>query len=164
MPLDAQCRGNKALTCLLCIQQITRMFDEYFNDWEVRQGFEKEFISLWPHWLGMDNLHLLDEICEDQWSRFNALMKSISSRYVIGVADCTSHSIAFPERIEEYLADYDRSMQKGASQFSKFVIPDLHCVITEEWDYTYILWHNGRGEVAKLAPFIHGSQLHHFAS
>lgn len=54
-------------------------------------------------------------------------------------------------------------MRKDASLFSKFIIPDLHCVITEEWDYTYIIWHKNDGAVDALMPYILNSRLYHFS-
>ena len=54
-------------------------------------------------------------------------------------------------------------MNKDASSFSKYIIPDLECVITEEWDYTYILWHKKNGAVEALNPYIIKSGLKRFA-
>ena len=54
-------------------------------------------------------------------------------------------------------------MRKDSSQFSKFAIPDLQCVISEEWDYTYIIWHKNDGTVDVLKPYILNSKLHHFS-
>jgi hypothetical protein len=38
----------------------------------------------------------------------------------------------------------------------------LGCVISEEWDYTYIIWHKNNGAVEALAPYIKASRLEHF--
>ncbi len=139
------------------------MFDAYFEDCEVRREFRKEYISLWPEWLGEDRLHLLDEVGEEEWSRFNALILSISKDFRTGIARYSSGLIEFPDDFELLLDDHPTSMRKDASQFSKFVIPDLNCVITEEWDYTYILWHKNISTVDTMKPYILHSKLHHFS-
>jgi hypothetical protein len=55
-------------------------------------------------------------------------------------------------------------MQKDASLFSQFVIPALDCVITEEWDYTYILWHRDTRALEALKPLLSDANLHHFSN
>ncbi len=65
--------------------------------------------------------------------------------------------------MEPLLSTYEETMRKDASQFSKFVIPDLDCVLTEEWDYTFIIWHKNNGAVDALRPYILNSMLHHFS-
>jgi hypothetical protein len=141
---------------------MSELFDEYFEDWEVRPDFSREYISLWPGWLG-DRHHLLDEVTEEEWSRFNSLASAISKDFRVGIARCSSETVDFPEVIDPLLSGYKESTRKDASQFSKFVIPDLRCVITEEWDYTYILWHKSDGAVDALKPYILASKLHHFS-
>lgn len=54
-------------------------------------------------------------------------------------------------------------MKKDSSLFSKYIIPELECVITEEWDYTYIIWHKNNGAVEALIPYILDSKLLHFS-
>lgn len=36
-------------------------------------------------------------------------------------------------------------MEKDSSLFLKLVLPELGCIISEEWDYTYIVWHQNNG-------------------
>ena len=139
------------------------MFDTYFDDWEVKPEFSKEYISLWSNWLGEENLHLLDEVSEEDWSRFNSLIIVIAKTYNIGLVDCDARLVSFPKNIEDTLSNYSISMNKNASSFSKYIIPDLECVITEEWDYTYILWHKKNGAVEALNPYIIKSGLKRFA-
>jgi hypothetical protein len=54
-------------------------------------------------------------------------------------------------------------MQKNASQFFQLVIPALDCVITEEWDYTYILWHRDVDALGAIKPLLFGARLEHFS-
>jgi len=138
------------------------MFSRYFDGWEVRPDFEKEAISLWPNWLGEANLHKLDEVTENEWAHFNSLLKLIAEKYEIELADCDSRSVSKMDDIEKTLCEYEDSMSKDASQFSKYVIPGLDCVLTEDWDYTYILWHKNNGAVEALAPLIAEIGLYHF--
>ena len=55
-----------------------------------------------------------------------------------------------------------RVSEKDFSQFTHFVIPELDAVFTEEWDYTWILWHRGNGAVEALAPLVADAGLHHW--
>ncbi len=138
-------------------------FDEYFEDYEVRPEFSRVYVSLWPGWLGQDKLHLLDEVGEEEWSRFNSWVSAISRDFRLGIANCLTGIVEFPDKIEPHLSEYQVSIRKDASQFSKFIIPNLNCVITEEWDYTYIIWHKNDGAVDALKPYVLSSSLHHFS-
>ena len=139
------------------------MFNEFFEDDDVREDFSREYVSLWPGWLGEGRLHLLDEVSEKDWSRFKSLVSSISRDFRLGIANCSTGTVEFPDEIECYLGEYRVSMGKDASQFSKFIIPELNCAITEEWDYTYIIWHKHDGAVDALKPYVLRSSLHHFS-
>lgn len=127
------------------------MFNNYFDDWEVKPQFKKEYISLWPEWLGKENFHLLDHVTEEEWSRFNSLISAISQNFKLGVVDCEAAAVNFPPNITSSLSCYTDSMNKDASLFSKYIVPELGSVITEEWDYTYILWHKDNGAVDALS-------------
>ena len=139
------------------------MFDQYFDDWEIKPIFEKEYVSLWSGWLGEKNYHLLDQVTEEEWSRFNALISSISQKYQTGIVDCNVGTVSFPNGIESSFSNHTVSMKKDSSLFSKYIIPELECVITEEWDYTYIIWHKNNGAVEALIPYILDSKLLHFS-
>lgn len=140
-----------------------QMFDRYFDDCEVRTGFTREYVSLWPGWLGKDRLHLLDDVSEEEWSKFNAWVSAVSRDFRVGIARYSSRVVEFTDEMEPLLSTYEETMRKDASQFSKFVIPDLDCVLTEEWDYTFIIWHKNNGAVDALRPYILNSMLHHFS-
>ena len=138
------------------------MFSEYFEDWEVKPEYSKEFVSLWKGWLGKENFHKLDEVTEVEWGRFNTLLKSLAKDFAIEVANCEQQSLTKVGDIESVLSNYGESMNKNASEFTKLVVPDLGCVISEEWDYTYIIWHKNSGAVEALAPYIKAANLEHF--
>ncbi|MEP4309694.1 MAG: hypothetical protein ABJ364_08095 [Lentilitoribacter sp.] len=140
------------------------MFDQYFDGWEEKSIFEKEYISLWSGWLGKADCHLLDQVTEEEWSRFNSFISSISQKYKTGLVDCNEGTVSFSTEIVRTLSSHTQSMNKDASQFSKYVIPEMECVITEEWDYTYIIWHKNNGAVEALIPDILDSKLQHFSS
>ena len=139
------------------------MFNQYFDDWEVKPQFEKEYLSLWSGWLGKENYHLLDAVTEKEWSRFNSFILTISKTFKIGIADHNMRSVAFPNDISSTLSSYSDSMNKDSTLFSQYVLPEMECVITEEWDYTYILWHKNNGAVERLSPYIDKVDLKHFS-
>lgn len=138
------------------------MFSDYFEDWEVKPEYSKEFISLWKGWLGQDNCHKLDEVTEGEWARFNELLRILASDFSLKVANCENQSLTKISDIESVLSSYEESMNKESSEFTKLVIPDLGCVISEEWDYTYIIWHKNNGAVEALAPYIKAANLESF--
>jgi hypothetical protein len=139
------------------------MYHSYFEDWEVKGEFTKEFVSLWGGWLGEES-HKLDLVTENEWARFNGLVKLISQNFVVKLVNCNSEKLLDIENIQDSLANYTESMNKDSSLFSRYVLPELDCVITEEWDYTYIIWHKGNGAVEKLSPLIKKAELKHFAN
>ena len=138
------------------------MFSEYFEDWEVKQKYSKEFVSLWGGWLGKDNYHKLDEVTEAEWSRFNSLLRQLAKDFSLEVANCERQSLTKVRDIESLLTNYEESMNKDPTKFTKLVIPELECIISEEWDYTYIIWHKNNGAVETLSPYIQSSLLKHF--
>ena len=138
------------------------MFNKYFEDWELKPEYNKEYISLWSGWLGEKNLHKLDEVTENEWARFNNLIKNCAKDFAIEIVDCDNQSITKVKEIESVLSNYKESMNKDSSFFSKFVLPELECVISEEWDYTYIIWHKNNGAVEALSSYIKKSGLKHF--
>jgi len=139
------------------------MFNQYFDAWEVKPRFKKEYISLWSGWLGKENLHLLDQVSEEEWSRFNSFISVVSQKFKLGIVNCNVGNVIFPTNINSCLSNYSNSMDKDASSFAKYIIPELECVITEEWDYTYIIWHKNNGAVDTLRPYILESKLKHYS-
>ncbi len=139
------------------------MYHSYFEDWEVKSSFSQEFVSLWNGWLGEESFKL-DLVTETEWSRFNEFIKLISNSYDIKLVDCKAETLHDIKNIESTLATYTESMNKDASLFSKYVLLELDCVVTEEWDYTYIIWHKNNGAIEKLAPFIKKAKLEHFCN
>lgn len=139
------------------------IYDVFFERGEVRPVFRKEYISLWSGWLGKERLHLLDEVSEKEWQRFNHMLIGAFDAFRMGVVNRTTESVEFPKHIEPLLSDHRETMQKDASQFAQFVIPELDCVISEEWDYTYILWHRDTRALEALEPLLSGANLRHFS-
>jgi hypothetical protein len=120
------------------------MFSSYFGEWEVKDEFEKEFVCIFDGWLGEENLHKLDEVTENEWSKFNTLIRLVSKQYKIQLANTNSRTLVEIDNIENHLSTFEVSMNKDSEQFSKFIIPELECVISEDWDYTYILWYKNK--------------------
>jgi hypothetical protein len=138
------------------------MYEKYFDDWEVKPEFAKEFISLFAGWLGVEKLHKLDEVTDENWEKFNTLITVISERYEITVADRERKTCSPISNIRSVLQTRAESMGKYSSHFTQLVIPELDCVLTEEWDYTYILWHKHNGAVEAIKPFVSATGLHSF--
>jgi hypothetical protein len=139
------------------------MYHSYFEDWEVKEEFTKEFVSLWDGWLGEES-YKLDLVTENDWNRFNEFIKSISQNYEIKLVNCNNAELLDINNIQDTLSNYEESMNKDYSLFSKYILPDLNCVITEEWDYTYIIWHKNNGAVEVLSPLIEKAKLKHFVN
>lgn len=139
------------------------IYDVFFERRAVRPEFEKEYVSLWSGWLGKERLHLLDEVSEEEWLRFNRFLLAAFEAFRMGVVDHSAQTVEFPARLEPLLSDREEAGRKDASQFSQFVIPALDCVITEEWDYTYILWHRNIGALEAVKPLISEAKLQHFS-
>lgn len=139
------------------------IYNTFFRHGEVRPEFRKEYISLWPGWLGKERLHLLDEVGEEEWLRFNRMLLATFEAFRMGVVDHSSETVKFPERLDPLLTDHQEAMKKDASHFFQFVIPALNCVITEEWDYTYILWYRSIGALEAIKPHIFEARLEHFS-
>ncbi|HSI37555.1 MAG TPA: hypothetical protein VK946_00625 [Methylotenera sp.] len=138
------------------------MFSKYFNNWEVKPEFTKEFVSLFNGWLGVENLHKLDQVTEDDWRKFGKLIVLISQKYEILIAHCESQQCLPVNNVESIIQTYSEAMKKDSTQFTKFVIPELDCIFTEEWDSTYIIWHKNNDAVQALQPLINASGLHNF--
>ena len=138
------------------------MFRDYFNDWEVRSKFRMEFVSLWPGWLGPDNYFKLDEVTECEWSRFNSWIRCLSKDYSIEIPNFNSKTLSPVSDIESILSNYQESMNKEYSEFLKLVLPELGCVISEEWDFTFIVWYTNEDVVRTLSPYIENCKLKHF--
>ena len=138
------------------------MYSDYFNDWDVKPEFKKEFISVFDGWLGEENYHKLDKVTEKEWSSFNILVKSIFDKYHLYIADHENKSCVVIKDINSILSTFKEMMDKEPSQFTKLIVPELNCVITEDWDYTYILWHKNNGAVEKLAPLVKQAGLYQF--
>jgi hypothetical protein len=138
------------------------MFSDYFDEWKVRPEFSKEYVSLWDAWLGRENYHKLDAVTESDWARFNILLRGISRKFSLELANCDERTLTPVTDIETVLANCQESMNKDSSKFIKLVIPELKCIVTEEWDYTYIIWHKNNGAVESLIPLIKDSALEHF--
>ncbi len=138
------------------------MFSDYFEDWEVKPEYSKQFVSLWSGWLGAENCHKLDEVTADEWSRFNDLLRNIANDFELELANFEDQSLIHIVDVESVLSTYEESMSKTSSEFINVVVPALGCVISEEWDYTYIIWHKNNGAVEALDPYIKAACLEHF--
>ena len=133
-----------------------------FEEFHVRSGFKKEYISLWSGWLGNENIHKLDEVTKREWERFNKLVLQIDKSFTLWAPDHNQRKLNRVDDISESLSDYQESIEKESSQFSQYLIQELECVLTEEWDYTYILWYHNHQMLEALSPLVKSCNLFHF--
>ncbi|RZL50773.1 MAG: hypothetical protein EOP00_02645 [Pedobacter sp.] len=138
-------------------------FNNYFENGEVSHEFKKEFVTLWPEWLGEENYHKLDEVTKPEWGRFNLLIRNISKQYKLLLVNLKEKTISKINDLEKTLASYDDSRNKSSNEFSVLIIPYLDCILTEDWDYTYIIWYRNKKAVERLDPIITESELYHFS-
>ena len=138
------------------------MYEEYCADYSFRSELNAEFVSLWDGWLGKDNLHKLNEVTPNEWGKFNSLLRLLSQHYTLLAISHETKKVTAGLDIEAYLSTYEKAMNKEASQFFAFIIQELSCAISEDWDYTYVIWHRNKGEIESLSPFIKASGLEHF--
>jgi len=131
--------------CSLQMIPLSMMYSEFFEDCHVKPAFSKEFISLWQGWVGEENLHCLDNVTEQEWSRFNDLLRLLAEDFLLERVNSGVQALEKVDDIENVLSTHKTAMSKDSSHFTQLVIPELGCVITEDWDYTYILWHKNNG-------------------
>ena len=139
------------------------MISEYFDDWEVKDDFSQEFISLWEGWLGRDDFYKLDEVTELEWKGFNQLIKFMHSKYEMYAVDIENEEISKLVDLNNYLPSYTEDMGRGEINFTTIIIPSLNVVLAETWDYTYILYHKKNGALEELKPLIKKSDLFSFS-
>jgi hypothetical protein len=139
------------------------VISEYFDNWEVKEEFSQEFISLWDGWLGRDECYKLDEVTEPEWERFNQLVRLLHSEYEMFAVNLGNETINKLEDIDKYLPTYEEDMDRGQMNFSTIIIPSLNAVLAETWDFTYILYHKNNGTVETLKPLIKKSNLFSFS-
>ena len=137
-------------------------YKDYFFECEAISNFKKEYISLWPGWLGIENLHKLQSVTETDWSKFNTLITTISDSFQVWIPNHEAESLTQVIDIQTTLSSYEESEKKDSSQFSQYLIYELGCVITESWDYTYILWHQDNHAVETIKPFVVSADLFSF--
>lgn len=138
------------------------MYHQYFENKKVKPEFQKGYISLWSGWLGEENYYKLDKVTKNEWKRFNDFFRIIVKDYEIQNVDSNLEKLITVTNIDDVLLTYEETIVKDYSLFSKFVIPKLNCIITEEWDYTYIIWYNDNDSIDKLIPYIKLAKLFYF--
>ncbi len=139
------------------------VISEYFDDWEVKEEFSQEFISLWGGWLGREDCYKLDEVTESEWERFNQLVSLLHSKYEMYAVNLENETIDKLEDLDKYLPTYEEDMNRGQINFTTIIIPSLNAVFAETWDFTYILYHKNNGTVETLKPLIKKSNLFSFS-
>ena len=138
------------------------MISKYFENFDVKNDFSKEYISLWNGWLGREESHKLDSVTEAEWSNFNNLVKAVCEKYESYKFDIKHNTV---EKITDptiWLPSFEENMEFGESGFTKIIIPELEVVLNETWDFTYILYHKSNSAVKDLEPLIKHFNLFNF--
>lgn len=138
------------------------LYAAYFDDWEVKPQFDRAYVSLWPGWLGPAGADELDQVTQSDWGKFNKWLKLVANDHEMHAVNCKLKSTSMVADIEKVPCSYQASMNKTSNDFDKFILPGLSCVITEDWDYTYIIWHKNDGAIEKLMPSIASAELFKF--
>ncbi|MGR6873994.1 hypothetical protein ACU6U9_17170 [Pseudomonas sp. HK3] len=129
------------------------MYSNYFEGGEVKPEYTKTFISIFDGWLGEGDLHKLDKVTVCEWERFSNFIRRISQAHEVQVVDFETESFIQVTNIE-LLSSHDESKNKTSAEFTRIFIPALDCIITEDWDYTYILWCKNLNSIDILKPLI----------
>ena len=140
------------------------MYDQFFRQHKIAPHMRKEFVSLWSGWLGSVRIHELDEVTENEWSRFNDFVSLVATEYEAFLPNHEERELIPVEKPGTLAQSYSHAMNKSASDFLQLVVPVLDCVIEESWDYTYIIWHQGDESISELSPLIGRVGLFHFSS
>jgi len=91
------------------------------------------------------------------------MLLAASGAFRMGVVNHAAEAVEFPAQLQPLLDNYQAYLEKDGSQFFQFVIPALDCVITEEWDYAFILWHRGSEALEAIKPLLVEAKLKHFS-
>ena len=137
-------------------------YSDYFADFDVRNELALEFVSLWPSWLGQEYCHKLDAVTDSDWEKFNRFVEAIADSYPLWIPNHGKQKLEPVRNVQATLSNHSDAQQKSADRFSQYVIESLECIVSEHWDYTFIIWHWRNGAVESLAPLIERSGLFHF--
>ncbi|WP_341665117.1 hypothetical protein [Vibrio sp.] len=99
----------------------------------------------------------------DDFERFNTWIRLISKNFTILEVSLKTETLSEMSDVESILSDFESSQDKTSAEFIRIVIPELECIISEEWDFTYIIWHKNNGAVDKLQSSIKNAGLKSFS-
>ncbi|MEQ9314598.1 MAG: hypothetical protein RLN72_02035 [Henriciella sp.] len=137
--------------------------ESYFKDFEPLPHFEKTYVSLWDGWLGPERSHLLDDVTREDELKLVDFYWSLATRFEVFRIDLKVGTVARfggPDR-RSLAADVINGSRTHA-QFFKLIVPALDCLVTEEWDYTAIIWHRSETAPAQLLDMVESAGLKHF--
>ncbi|MEM5518618.1 hypothetical protein WNY37_16795 [Henriciella sp. AS95] len=120
-------------------------------------------MSLWDGWLGKERYHLLDEVTRDDDAKFAAFWRAVASEFDAYTVDLDRNSLDLIAPSNDLLTiEIISDGSRTANEFIKLIIPSLDCMITEEWDYTLIIWHRTQPAPARLLELVEQAGLKYF--
>jgi hypothetical protein len=140
------------------------MIGEYFQDCEVRDEFQKEFISIFNGWLGKENLHKLNEVQESDWKKFNVFIELLATCFEVMLVNPERTSAHPIKNIADIQTTLSQALAKEATQFTTLIIPSLNCIVSEDWDFTFIIWYKNKATINAIAPLVKKAGLYHFSN
>ena len=132
---------------------------DYFDDWEVKEEFSQQYISLWDGWLGKNEYYKLNEVSKSEWERFNNLIKQLHANFELYAVNLKRQEVTKLIDLDNYLPTLEEDLNREQLEFTTIIVPALKAVLAETWDYTYIIYHTGSEAVKALAPFINANEL-----
>ena len=90
----------------------------------------------------------------EEWGKFNDLIRRIAQLYKIQQVEVATKYFIPVIDVEMILSSYDQAMKKIYMEFTKIFIPSLDCIVSEDWDYTYIIWCKNSDSIEALKPLI----------
>jgi len=138
------------------------MYSKYCREWEIKDTFFPEYICIFNGWVEEKYSYLMDEVTTKEWERFDSLVRLLAKDYKLYLINHNKKTCSLITNIENIIVSYEISMNKDATQFTEIIIPELNAVLSESWDYTYILWHKKNGAKEKVNPLVTNSKLYQF--
>ena len=136
------------------------MIEKYFDDYQVKVKYKKRFISLFNGWLGEENLKKLDLVTKTDWQKFNILLELLDQEFNLYKVNLAKNECKKILHISSVFGVFNED--KSSDEFIQIIIPKLDIVLTEEWDYTYIIWYKEKDSLSIMQKYVQEAGLYSF--